>query len=168
MQLMVWGLTEGGQVIGKTIRDCDWEEHEKNGYVKNPLHLPESESRMAKIFVKAKKQQLDRDVELKGKLEKVGDVEDESYENVCKSVALLEAEIKQQEDTLTLNQQELNQVGEGVAEAVEVENFLLNLGSERSKKKIWKFLDKRGISYDKGLTLKPLKKLCREVFKVED
>ena len=52
MQLQVWCLSEGGQVIGKTIRDRDWEEHEKNGYVKNPFHLPDSVSRICEHIIK--------------------------------------------------------------------------------------------------------------------
>ena len=41
-RMMVYCLTEGGEVHGKTIRDHEWEEHEKNGYKANPLHLPKT------------------------------------------------------------------------------------------------------------------------------
>ena len=157
MQLQVWCLTEGGAVMGKTIRERDWKENPENelmdlnGYVKNPLHLPGAEGRLVEAIVADKKDQLERVTDLKETLEKVGDTEDESYEDVCKSEELLTAEIAEKEESQKLSERELGQYGEAFADAVEVENFLLNLGSERSKKKIWKFLDDRAIAYSKDL-----------------
>lgn len=162
MQLMVWGLSEGGAVIGKTIRDKDWEEHEKNGYVKNPFELPETEARLAQSIANEKKEQLKHVESIKSKLEEVGDTEDKSYEDVCKSAEMLEAEIKDKEENKTLSQRELNQFGEMSKDLVEVENFLLNLPSERSKKKVIKFLKSKGVECDESLTLKPLKKFAKE------
>jgi len=177
MQLQVWCLSEGGQVIGKTIRDRDWEEHEKNGYVKNPFHLPDSVSRICENIIipqnkvkleGAKKQQEAFKKALEHEQEHLPEEQTletkEALETVTDYIDKLETDIAEREASPYLSPQETQQIGQLGDDIVEIENFLLNLGSERSKKAIWKFLDKKGVKYSKDLTLKPLKAFCRDVF----
>ena len=166
-QLMVWCMTEGGVVHGKTIRAKDWEAHEKNGYVKNPLHLPDSVDRISAAVVEGKKHELERAKDIKSKLEKVEDTEDENYSTICDSVEHLETEIAEREAAPYATERELGQFGAMVDDLVEVENFLLNLGSEKSKNKVKRFLISRGVEFDVSAGLKELKRVAREAFNVD-
>jgi len=179
--LMVWCLTEGGKAHGKTIRAHEWKENpdnelmDLNGYVKNPLHLPDADKRAYEAIIKphnelklegANKRKEALEKTLEHELEHLPEEETQDTKEQLEAteglIDAIEADLAARESDPHLKWGEEQKIGQAFADAVEVENFLLNLPSERSKKKVARFLKERGIKCDESLTLKPLKEYAKE------
>jgi len=165
-QIFIYGLTEGGEVMCRTIFEREFEVFEKKGYKRNPLHLPNSIERLSEVIVKGKKEQVK---ELETVLERMDEAGDSDCEKIQESIALLDEEIKEKEESKTLSEKEMGEFGEAFDITVEVENFLLNLKSEKSKKKICAFLNKYGyVDHKQFKGMKELKAYARKSFGDKD
>jgi len=168
-QIFIYGLTESGQTFTKVIYENKFPKYEKEGFRRNPAELPNTIEKLSGMIVEAKKSELEQAKTLKEaishSIQEDGSM-DEETEEVTKSIELLETDIAEKEAVPSLNEKELGEWGAYFEDQVNIENFLLNLGGERSKKKIQAFLDKNAIPFDRTLTLKPLKKIVKKAFHV--
>ena len=179
-QIFIYGLAESGQCITRTVYEAEFEHYEKQGYKRNPIQLSGSVEKISNIIVKGKKEQLKGALKLRDAVKKnipsdmdsiTNDAQRASIEEsqgeldtMNKTVELLETEIAEKEAVPSLDEKELGEWGGYFDDQVNLENFMLNLKSERSKKKLWGFLDRKGIKFDRSLSLKPLKKIVRDNF----
>ncbi len=172
-QIFIYGLTESGQTFTKVIYENKFPKYEKEGFKRNPAELPNTIEKLSGMIVEAKKSELEQAKTLKEaishSIHEDGSMDEETEEEldlVTKSIELLETDIAEKEAVPSLNEKELGEWGAYFEDQVNIENFLLNLGGERSKKKIQAFLDKNAIPFDRTLTLKPLKKIVKKAFHV--
>jgi len=160
MQIHAWCLTESGEVHHTTVPEKKWEYYEKNGYKRNPLHLPNAIDRLVDQVINAKSLEKNSVERKQDKLDAQGDIE--NADKLQEEIAKIEREIEELSDSRSLEQQELNSVAGAIEDAVEVENFLLNLKSMKSKKKIVTFLYERGFQQTEGMSMKVLKEYARK------
>jgi len=162
MQIMAWCLTESGEVHGATVSLRNWDHYESLGYKKNPRELAGAVGRHADMMAKA----LESEVEvLEKRIEKLESEKDyETADQVKDQLETLEKDIKAKKEGY-LTEKEIGEMGAVYDDIVEVENFLLNLKSEKSKKRVCAFLDKYGYTeYSDLKGLKEIKKYARECF----
>lgn len=159
----VWCLLENGETFNRSIRESDFEHYERQGYKKNPIHLPGSLEKYAKATANALKIDKRFAEKKQEKLDAAGDTE--TANKLQDEIAGLDKAIEDKENG-KVSEAEIGRIGTFFDGIVEVENFLLNLKSEKSKKRVLAFLKEyKFTNIDNKAGLKEIKSYARKCFK---